>query len=371
MRTIVVLAALLSTGAFAGDDAPFTEAEIRAILAHGPWPTPITHRPEQPRLGQARRAGARRAPVLRHPPVGGRPVLLRHLPRARAQLDRQPHARRGAAEVDRNTPTLMNARLGRWFGWDGAADSLWSQSIRPILDRRELGASPRHVAELMRKDEELACRYRRAFGAAPSPTDDEEVLGGRRQDPRRVPGDLRDARRRPSTASATRSRRGERVKAVALLRGRAARRCASSSARAIAAPATAGRTSAAASSATTASPPRTPRSRAGRGAEAGAREPLQPPGRYNDDPKRAVRTQHAGEEGFKVPTLRHLMLTAPYGHHGEVATLADVVRHYSERGSAEREAAEAHGRGADRSGGVPGVHQHPEQSLASRGPCAL
>ena len=37
----------------------------------------------------------------------------------------------------------------------------------------------------------------------------------------------------------------------------------------------------------------------------------------------------------KVPTLRPLFLTAPYGHHGEVGTLADAVRHYSERGSGE------------------------------------
>jgi len=38
---------------------------------------------------------------------------------------------------------------------------------------------------------------------------------------------------------------------------------------------------------------------------------------------------------FKVPTLRHLLLTAPYGHHGEFETIADVVRHYSERGGKE------------------------------------
>src|SRR4026207_453244 len=38
---------------------------------------------------------------------------------------------------------------------------------------------------------------------------------------------------------------------------------------------------------------------------------------------------------FKVPTLRHLFLTAPYGHHGEVGTMAEAVRHYSERGSSE------------------------------------
>src|SRR5262249_42615034 len=64
-------------------------------------------------------------------------------------------------------------------------------------------------------------------------------------------------------------------------------------------------------------------------------------GRYNDDPSqvaaervRAVGEQ-AGPAAFKVPTLRHLMLTAPYGHHGDLDRLADVVRHYSERGSRE------------------------------------
>ena len=63
-------------------------------------------------------------------------------------------------------------------------------------------------------------------------------------------------------------------------------------------------------------------------------------GPYNDDPLRAAaedarRTmQEQGDPGaFKVPTLRHLLLSAPYGHHGEIERLADVVRHYSERGS--------------------------------------
>jgi cytochrome c peroxidase len=35
-------------------------------------------------------------------------------------------------------------------------------------------------------------------------------------------------------------------------------------------------------------------------------------------------------EQFKVPTLRNVALTAPYMHNGHLATLADVVRHYSE-----------------------------------------
>src|SRR5262245_61424399 len=82
----------------------------------------------------------------------------------------------GMAELDRNTPTLMNVRGQRWYGWDGAADSLWSQSLRPILDARELAATPWQVAKLVREDEQLSCRYQRVYGAPPSPSDDEAVF---------------------------------------------------------------------------------------------------------------------------------------------------------------------------------------------------
>jgi cytochrome c peroxidase len=60
-------------------------------------------------------------------------------------------------------------------------------------------------------------------------------------------------------------------------------------------------------------------------------------GPYNDDPGKApgVATRHVeqlhrnwGE--FRVPSLRNVARTAPYMHNGSLATLADVVRHYSE-----------------------------------------
>ena len=61
-------------------------------------------------------------------------------------------------------------------------------------------------------------------------------------------------------------------------------------------------------------------------------------GPYNDDPGRSTaegtrRLMKEGGDGaaFKVPTLRNTLLTAPYGHHGEIERLADVVRHYSQR----------------------------------------
>jgi cytochrome c peroxidase len=60
-------------------------------------------------------------------------------------------------------------------------------------------------------------------------------------------------------------------------------------------------------------------------------------GRYNDDAsgKSAAKTRHVPLEHrnfgeFRVPGLRNVALTAPYMHNGSLATLADVVRHYSE-----------------------------------------
>ena len=59
-----------------------------------------------------------------------------------------------------------------------------------------------------------------------------------------------------------------------------------------------------------------------------------PPARQVAFARRFGEVQAAEAGAFKVPTLRHLMLTAPYGHDGKRETLADVVRHYSEKGSA-------------------------------------
>jgi cytochrome c peroxidase len=60
-------------------------------------------------------------------------------------------------------------------------------------------------------------------------------------------------------------------------------------------------------------------------------------GTYNDDASRnnATGTQHLRPEHrnfgeFKVPSLRNLRLTAPYMHNGSLATLREVVKHYSE-----------------------------------------
>jgi cytochrome c peroxidase len=59
-------------------------------------------------------------------------------------------------------------------------------------------------------------------------------------------------------------------------------------------------------------------------------------GPYSDDPTQgsAIATRHVAQEHrnfgeFKVPSLRNVSRTAPYMHDGSLATLREVVRHYS------------------------------------------
>ena len=58
---------------------------------------------------------------------------------------------------------------------------------------------------------------------------------------------------------------------------------------------------------------------------------------YNDNPTvatglatRHVEQLHRNWGEFRVPSLRNVARTAPYMHNGSLATLADVIRHYSE-----------------------------------------
>src|SRR6185436_12202402 len=154
----------------AQEPAPLTESEIRAILAHGPWPVPLATDPGN-RVSGKREAvefGERLFFDNRLSGSGKFSCGTCHIPERNWTDNRTRGA--AAAEVNRNTPTLMNVRLGHRFGWDGATDNLPAQSVRPLLDARELGSSPRHVAEVLRKDDQLSCRYRKAFGVAPSAT---------------------------------------------------------------------------------------------------------------------------------------------------------------------------------------------------------
>jgi cytochrome c peroxidase len=337
--TRFVVAALLAliSGSAAAQSLEFTDVELRGILRHGPWPVPWSPDPSNRVSGnpQAIEFGERLFFEPRLSPSGKVLCATCHAP-FRGWQDARARAF-GLAEADRNTQSLFNVRNNRWFGWDGASDSLWAQSVRPILDAREMGGSQAGAAALVRGDPELSCRFEKTFGVPP-PAADEGVLAGIGKAlaafqetivSGRSPFDeFRDALEKGDRAALTRyplaAQRGLR-----LFVGRG--NC----------------------SACHFGPgfsngefhdtgvPFFIASGADPGRHGGIRKlqanPLNLLGRYNDDTagKSALKTQYLALEHrnfgeFKVPGLRNVALTAPYMHNGSLATLADVARHYSE-----------------------------------------
>ena len=153
-------AAALWMGATQADDSvvEFSEAEIARILSHGPWPLPWSKDPSNKVSGSAVAAdlGERLFFDEQLSVKGNVSCGTCHI--AEYNWTDGVKRNKGQAEVDRNTPTLMNMRHLRWFALDGAADSLWSQSMRPILDARELDSTPQHVANYLRKEDRKSTR---------------------------------------------------------------------------------------------------------------------------------------------------------------------------------------------------------------------
>jgi cytochrome c peroxidase len=337
--TRLLLAALLAlaTEVSAGQPVDFSANELRAILRHGPWPAPWSPDPTNGVSGYpaAIDFGERLFFEPRLSPSGKVLCATCHAP-FRGWQDARARAF-GLVEVDRNTPSLYNVRHNRWFGWDGAGDSLWAQSIRPILDAREMGGSQAQAAALVRTDPELSCRYAKSFGAPP-PAADEDVLAGIGKalaafQETLVSGhtpfdEFRDALERGDRAGAARyplaAQRGLR-----LFVGRG--NC----------------------SACHVGPgfsngefhdTGVPFFTAG-GVDPGRHGGLKKLkasvfnllGAHSDDRSglsavktRRVALEHRNFGEFKVPGLRNVALSAPYMHNGSLATLTDVVRHYSE-----------------------------------------
>ena len=149
--------------------------EVRAVARHGPWPPPQVRDPSNRVSGTP--AGIALGEHLfndsRLSGNGKMSCATCH----QAGRDWSDGRAKGFGTVDlhRRTPSLWNIGYSHWFGWDGAGDSLWAQTIRPIVDPLEMGGSVAQIAGLLRNDMQLACGYQRAFGAAVG-GDDELLL---------------------------------------------------------------------------------------------------------------------------------------------------------------------------------------------------
>lgn len=313
------------------------EDEIRAILRHGPWPAPWAGDPTNRASGNAQ-AIALGERLFFEPRLSPTRKVLCATCHAPYRYWQDGRARAfGLEEVDRNTPSLLDVRYQRWFGWDGAGDSLWAQSVRPISDAREMGGSRAEAAALVRGDAELACHFEKAFGAPP-PASDEAVLAGIGKalaafqetlvSGRSPFDDFRDALSRGDFSSMEKypeaARRGLRI---FIGRGNC-------SVCHVGPAFTNGEFH-------DTGVPFFVKGGADAGRHGGIRRleanPLNLLGVHNDDASgasavktRQVDLQHRNFGEFKVPTLRNVARTAPYMHNGSLATLAHVVRHYSQ-----------------------------------------
>jgi len=315
----------------------WTPKEIDAVGQHGPWPPNPVRDPTNRVSGNPAAIALGRA-LFFDPRLSGREAACSacHLPSLGwSDGNKRGH---GAVELDRRTPSLWNVGFRKWFGWDGSADSLWMQSIRPITDAREMAGSVELTARLLREDATLACGYRKAFGEAPAGSDEKLMVDAAKAlaafqetlvTPRTPFDDFRDALVRGDRAAAARypvdAQRG-----LKLFIGT-------------------GNCSACHFGPTFTNgefgdvgipffvrPGEVDNGRFG-GIERLQASPYNLLGRFNDDPSPAssVRTRHVEKQHrnfgeFRVPGLRQVGRSGPYMHDGSVAKLEDVVTHYSE-----------------------------------------
>jgi len=146
-----VLASLsLTPQALAQSQVEFTEQEIDAIGAQGPWPVAMPHDagneisglPWAEKLGEA----------LFHAPSlsADNTVSCATCHQSDKAFTDKKAVGIGLEQGARNTQGLLDVGLQRWFGWDGGADSLWAASIRPMLNKHEMGDDLNLVANALR-----------------------------------------------------------------------------------------------------------------------------------------------------------------------------------------------------------------------------
>lgn len=155
---------------------PFTEEEKALIATHGPWPVEppadtsngIYNNP----LAQAFGKKLFFDPVLSS--SGAMACASCHQP-DKAFADGLAVAQ-GVTLLERNTPSLLNTAQNHWFGWGGESDSLWSHSIVPILAEQEMAASAEFIQQQIVRSIDYSQEYTNLFAKSPSSQSREQVL---------------------------------------------------------------------------------------------------------------------------------------------------------------------------------------------------
>ena len=235
----------------------------------------------------------------------------------------------------RHTPSIVGTAYSPWLYWDGRRDSQWAQALVPLEDPDEHGSNRLTVVAIVVDDNNYWKQYRELFGEATEadamfanigkaiaafertlmPTasrfDDyvDAVVADDKARQRELFSDVevRGLRLFIGTANCTQCHNGplltnNEFHNTGLINF----------------------------------PGEVP----DKGRVAGVREVLADPfnckGRFSDDPSASCAELEFTRTGadligtFRTPSLRNIHGTAPYGHKGQQATLADVLDHYNE-----------------------------------------
>ncbi len=165
-----------------GKQAFYTPGELAAIFRHFPKPPlppdPTNKYADNPRaaiLGQAlffdRRLSAKQNVSC----------ATCHIPQL-AFTDGRRFIRKITPD-SRNTQTLINVAYNTWFFWDGRSDSLWSQALRQIESPKDLNGDRLHIVRIVKKDPGLQKAYQEIFGTLPNISDARRFPEHARPDP--------------------------------------------------------------------------------------------------------------------------------------------------------------------------------------------
>ena len=341
MRVVLALGFAAAVTGAASAQVNFTAADRAAILLHGPWPVKTRPDPSNRYSGNPAAIRYGKRLFFSRALSKGRQLscAICHVPQ-RAFTDGRARGV-GRAMVDRNTPALFNLRLNRWFGWAGQTDNLWAQSLRPILDPRELALTPALLARRIKLDKGLSFGYRQTFGAMPGSHAAEQVLVNAAKalaayQETLVTGKTAFDSFRVALASGDRA--GIAAYPDAAKRGLKLFVGPGQCAVCHFGPNFTNREFHNIGVVHFVGHGKSQRVDQGRygGVRSLRKNPYNLLGKWNDDPKRRTAgftrrvTLHPRNWGeFRVPSLRQVALTAPYMHNGSLKTLEDVVRHYS------------------------------------------
>lgn len=334
---LMTISFVLFTLGAAAQSIILTPDEIEQTLTHGPWPDAIKTDASN-RVSGLPEAIAFGQKLFVNPELskdGQFTCATCHQP-ANDFADGLPRAM-GQQQLDRNTPALSNLSFNRWYGWDGRSDNLWAQSMLPILHADEMAMTPDAIKTLMQRPA-LHSEYSTIFG---DPKD---------QSPVQVTVSIGKALAAYQETLTTGQTAFDRFRdALSANDMKAAATYPIAAQRGLSMFLGRGNCSFCHSGALFSNgefhdagvPYFIDSSRVDTGRHGGLKilrdSPFTLDGDHTDDQHktgawavRQVMPQHSDFGLFRVPGLRNVAKTAPYMHNGSLATLDDVIRHYSE-----------------------------------------